>query len=98
MPDLPEVVKIGPIRYTVSRDPLISGDGLVRYADASILIKPGLSKDYEAVVLWHEILHAIITDGGLRAFIPEKALEPLMECMSVGLLNVIRDNPRLKEL
>lgn len=90
-------VKVGGILYEVEtifnlydgKDEL---DGWICYDESKIKLEAKLSNQLRRVVLWHEIIHAILTHAGYT-----KHSEQMIEALSHGIVMVLRDNPQLKE-
>ena len=90
-----EKVKVGPIVYELCHAAgLTNGeqqaDGAVRYGECEILIDAVLSKQSAVTTLLHEILHAILTHGGVQ-----DQDEQTLELLSYGLYGFIKENPGL---
>ncbi len=56
-------------------------------------LAPSLMKD----VLFHELGHGVYYSSGLTFLVPEKHEEHIVQHMTAGLLQVLRDNPKLRE-
>lgn len=87
-------VKVGPITYEVVLvDDLHDGttklDGWVRYAECVVRLDSRLSPQSMRQTLWHEILHALVTQGGL------KQDERYVDVLAYGIMEVLQDNPWL---
>lgn len=97
---LPGYVNVGPMRYKVEiiEDLIGTGDdnqsiwinGKVCTYKGHILIDRDIHDDAKKVVLIHEILHAILTQAGIR-----DEPENVIEALGFGLLNLVRRNPYL---
>ena len=90
-----ESIKIGGIAYPVNIVPNLHDgdkklDGEIYYTPPGIALAAGLGKQGERVILWHEILHGILTHSG-RTDVDEG----IIEALSYGIAQVIQDNPRL---
>ena len=93
---IPTTVKIGPVRYRVSRCKLIGRNprtwGAINYWKARIKIKKGISPQHQAVSLMHEIIH------GALVHIGEDELgnnERFVETLSEALTDTLRNSPGL---
>ena len=97
-------VKIGPFIYTVSDrvknlhdhngDLRISLWGHIKHSHQQIEIEEDISDETRLQVLWHEILHGIIHQrGGPPA--ETEVMEQIIDAISYGLIEAIRDNPQL---
>jgi hypothetical protein len=97
---LPSKVQIGCVGYTVRLlDDLhkVNEDGQkvwlhghILHADAEIRVANDQSDDVKLVTLWHECLHGILQNAGQH-----EQPEPLIEALSAGLVQLIRDNPKV---
>jgi hypothetical protein len=94
-----DIVLIGAIRYPVER---ITGlhdagkklDGWVQYRPYSIQIDDALGEQGERVVLWHEILHAILAQAGFDDYDEEH--ERFIDALAYGIYQVLEDNSGLR--
>lgn len=75
----------------------VDGDGVKKWlhghillADAEIRIANDQSEDVKLVTMWHEILHGILNNAG-----QSDQPEALIEAISFGIVQLIRDNPKL---
>ncbi len=97
---LPRKIQIGCVGYTVRLlDDLHKVDdvgvkkwlhGHILFADSEIRIANDQSDDIKLVTMWHEILHGILNNAGQT-----DQPEALIEAISFGLVQLIRDNPKL---
>jgi len=92
-----ESVKIGGITYPISRvddlrDESQKLDGWIRYRPYSIQLDSGIGEQGERVVLWHEILHGILTQAGISY---EDEHESVLDALAYGISQVLQDNPVL---
>lgn len=71
------------------------GEGHISYSKMLIEINPDLVGDSKVLSVWHEVCHAILMHTG---HFNEKNDEQLMEALSMGLVQLIRDNPQLVEM
>jgi hypothetical protein len=104
MANFPKKVSVGHVRYTVRIE-----KGLASIAGASgtcgedmqlILIDDQLGPDQERETVLHELMHAIVHATGHRKALEEvdKNFEELLVySMSVRLIELLRDNPKLVE-
>lgn len=93
MKKLPEQVKICGFNYTVQYDETLAERGLlgeIQLLHGRIHIRPGMSKDIEEIVLWHEMGHGWLFHNGIHEH-DEKHLDLL----STGGVVMRRDNPEL---
>lgn len=93
------VIRIGGIDYEVEEVPnLCTEDGTKRlnghilYDSCRIRIDENLSQQTKSLVMWHEILHGILTHAGVQ-----EQSEAQIEALSYGIVQVLRDNPQLLE-
>jgi len=98
-----DYVQIGPIRYAVhlvedlhdfdgegKRHGL---DGHIKYGPCELQIEQALNSQRAVQVLWHEILHGIMTGAGLGDHD-----EKVIDVLSHGLMDVLQRNPDLIKL
>lgn len=84
-------VKIGGITYAITRDATLPDTGFsgqIRYQRCQIVIADNLHPVAARQVLWHEIVHGIMQQAGIQ-----EQPESLVEAISYGVLQVLRDNP-----
>lgn len=81
-------VQIGPIRYRVEHTyPLIARDGEllygeIAYEEAVIRVSSRAADSLVPVILWHEILHGMITQAGLKVENEEQVCEALSHMLA----------------
>lgn len=90
-------VKIGPIRFKIQyiknlRDERGSLDGWIRHHTSTISIDKSLNEQRARLVLWHEIIHAILTHGGYSDHD-----ERMIDVLAGGVMNVLNENKWLRE-
>ena len=90
-------VKIGPVTFTVQyikglRDEVGSLDGWIRHNASIITIDKSLDKQRARLVLWHEIIHAILTHGGYS-----NHDERMADVIASGVMNVLNENKWLRK-
>lgn len=93
MLSLPSTVTIGPITYEVKEETRTAIDGVygaIFYADSRISLQPGLSPAFQEVILWHECIHAILTQAGLR-----DQDEQYIHAVAYGVVQALHNNPQL---
>jgi hypothetical protein len=98
----PGLIVVGPYRYRVSVDAKAFVDpddtrvlGETRTTKLTIAIRPGLPPDLERVVVWHEVMHAVMS---LRGWLGASKLpdeEEVVDHISQVQVEVLRSNPRL---
>jgi len=103
MTELPAVVQVGPMRYSVVADKakcdaeaVDTGRRVMGYSDHSALeiaVKAGMARDQEADTVLHEVLHCCLrqSDGELGNEVEERVVGSL----SPLLLDTLRRNPAL---
>jgi hypothetical protein len=100
--NLPDIIRIGAIDYTVKSVKDLhthNGDerhwlnGHILHSTAEIKVESELSPDMQVTVLWHEVLHGILTQAAV-----EEQPENLIVILGYGLVRLIRDNPVLMKL
>lgn len=95
-----EQVKIGGITYEIRRVPDLRDehdtklDGLYQGGKCLISLNSDLTPQSTLQTLWHEIIHGIITHAGMR----DQHDESLIEAVSYGVMQVLRDNPGIEQL
>ncbi len=95
-------LKIGAVTYKVRElDDLhrVNGEGQKQWlhghyltADAELRVANDQAHDVKVVTVWHEALHGILTHAG-----QSDQPEPLMEALSYGIVELLRNNPQLIE-
>lgn len=90
----PEYIQIGPVRFqVVTHKNLCDTDGSTRldghivYSLSQIRLDDDLGPQARRQVTWHEIIHGILTQAGVK-----KHDEAMIEALTYGLMNVLRDN------
>lgn len=51
--------------------------------------------EFQTATLFHELLHAILSNGGFQ---DQSQLEPIIEALSIGLYGILKDNKSLRDL
>ena len=90
-------VKIGPIQFIIQyvedlHDATGSLDGWIRHNTSIISIDKALDEQRTRLVLWHEIIHAILTHGGYSDHD-----ERMVDVIAGGVMNVLNENKWLGE-
>lgn len=95
----PKVVKIGPHTYTVNEvERLQDGDGVktlygqIKCAQQVIEVEKRLVGSYKRQTVWHEILHGILENAGIR----EDHDEQMIDALATGIVQVLQDNAWLR--
>lgn len=71
--------------------------GAMDSTSATIAIREDLPEDMEAVVLLHEVLHAVMSQNGLAHDLGPEGEEKVADRLAFSLLATLRDNPVLVE-
>lgn len=88
-------IRIGAIDFQIKvakdlRDGDLKLNGWIRYDDSKVLLEKELGPQAEYITLWHEILHGLLTQGGIA-----EQEEKIVEVLAHGIVSVLRDNPWL---
>jgi hypothetical protein len=90
-------IKIGAITYDIVEEKgLTNGDkdakldGHIRYSECQICVEAGLAGQAKRQVIWHEVIHGILTHAGIR-----KHDEALVDALAYGLMDLLKNNPWL---
>lgn len=90
------IVRVGAYDYEVVEDAALSREGLLGEIDTvehRVRVQPGLNGMSLKRVLYHEILHGILSHAGIV-----EHDETLIDAIANGLVQVHRDNPWLLDL
>lgn len=93
-------IKIGAITYDVMIVYRLFGDGdkkldgQITYSMPKIELDGNLSPVMRRQVLWHEIIHGILTQAGRQSEVSEGAVDAL----AYGIFGVVKDNPEISEV
>ena len=93
MKTTPKSIKIGPVVYEVTVDNRVANEsmwGQIVYAESKIELNPGMSAQHRSITLWHEIIHGMLIQGGIR-----EHDERIMDVLAHGIVGVLKDNPEL---
>lgn len=82
-------LKIGPCVYSLVRLP-ITEQGLCDYKKQTITLQPDMHPTAERLVLWHEVIHAVMFQLGYNDHD-----ERLVDGLAHYIVSVLNDNPRL---
>lgn len=91
---LPKSVKIGALTFDVVEEARTAIDGkygALQYCDSVISLTPGMSIQHQTIVLWHEMIHAMLTNAGIR-----EQDEQIPMALSHGIVQLLQDNPALR--
>lgn len=85
-------IKIGPQIFVIkTKEDLRRGDegldGWIKFSTSEIMLETNLDAFSVKQCLWHEIVHGILTQAGIKT-VPEEAVDAL----AYGILGVIQDN------
>jgi hypothetical protein len=100
---MPDVVKIGPLDYTVTDDAeahLGAEDemsqrlyGMSDKSTQRIVIRPGMAAGFKRQIVLHEIVHQLLDDSGLE--LATEIEEQICLSLQAPLLGLLKDNPDL---
>lgn len=100
---LPKTVKVGLHTYTVSEAENIERKedgaylfGHISHEEQTIDIRMALQPDMKKVALLHEIIHGVLFQTG--HFLDGTDEERICVALSHALVQILRDNPELREL
>ncbi|HNP70952.1 MAG TPA: hypothetical protein PKK15_07590 [Kouleothrix sp.] len=92
------VIRMGVLDYTVrvERDVRSSDDaklyGEIRYGAGTIRVDADITPAFQAVVLWHELVHGLLEQAG------QEQSEATCNSIAFGVVQLLRDNPNLAAL
>ena len=96
---LPNNLYIGGMAYQIVEiERLIADDGRrkltgnIRYDECEIRIEAGMEAQATRQIIWHEILHGILTQAGHQEAMKESAVDAL----AYGIVDVLKQNPWLR--
>lgn len=93
---IPKILKIGNFKYTVKLiDETSAGDkcGKSKLTTQAIRINNAMSKELQEETFFHELVHQILAQ---KSFHEEGANEVLIDTISAGFYQVLKDNKLLK--
>jgi Zn-dependent peptidase ImmA (M78 family) len=85
-------ILIGPIRYKVVETDIASICGDINTVECCIRLNKAMKPDIRRVTLWHEIVHGILYAAGQTDHD-----EVLTDAIAHGIVQVLRDNPELRQ-
>jgi hypothetical protein len=93
--DAVKTLRIGSMVYEVEDVESLHDDGgrlngRIIHDDCRIEITAGLNPQTHRVVLWHEVLHGILVQAGIR-----EHDEAMIAVLAYGIVGALRDNPEL---
>lgn len=98
-----DTVKLGPVVYAVRQvenlhdfrpdGSRIDLNGRILHNECEMHLETKMHPQRARLVLWHEIVHGILSNAGV-----EDHDEKLVEALSIGLVEALRDNPALVAL
>ena len=91
-------IRIGPLDYKIKTVIGLNEngqkiDGQVHHWKSLIRLEQEMNAQCTRETLWHEVLHAILTQAGYS-----EQNEAMLEAISHGVMGVLRDNPWMREL
>lgn len=94
---LPETIVVGPLIYIVEEvsDLYHKGQPIFGYynpAGGRIQIEADISETRKLITLWHEMLHAILNHAQRG-----DTSEEVVGTLAVGIVDLLKDNPALRE-
>jgi hypothetical protein len=95
MVTLPDSVKVGALTYDIVQDPRLKEEGdfaRIRLTELVIQVATPMHQDVARVHIIHEVIHAMLHDSGFAA---EDHEERIINALSHGLVQLVRDNPEL---
>lgn len=93
MQALPTQVKIGPVLYEVKEETRLVDEqmfGQIRYTELLIEMRPYVALSMQEITLWHEMLHGLLLQGGIR-----EHDERILDVLAHGIVALLQDNPNL---
>lgn len=97
--NIPDEIRIGAFDYRITKEekPIIRNtlmNGIHNGDDLVIQINHTSAPQRQVQVVWHEVMHAILSSGGIELSNEEQVIET----MSHGVVQVLRDNPWMGNL
>jgi hypothetical protein len=86
-------VKIGPIVYEVKEVSRLADEqlfGQICYTEGVIEMRPNLTPIMQEITLFHEIIHGMLLQGGVR-----EHDERILDVLAHGFTALFKDNPQL---
>ena len=72
--------------------------GLVSINDATIKIEKGVDMQYQAMTIFHELIHHIMMVSGHDSDMSTEATEDFIDALASGMLTILRLNPEIREM
>jgi hypothetical protein len=101
VPKPPEILHVGPYRYTVTLKDKIKSGGVDRIRlgethrpKGTIKLNRNQSEDQLRDTMWHETMHAVFEHMQLNPALEEEE-EKIVSALATGTLDVLRRNPEL---
>lgn len=93
-------IRIGAIDWTVSIEDRLDEDdrwclGITRWGPQVLGIRREMHQQTQLQTLFHEIMHAILRQGGVDSVLQDGRSEAVAESAGYGLMALFRDNPDL---
>jgi len=96
--ELRQLIRIGPIDFTVCAVDRLLNDGNyeklsghIKYDASEILVEGDMEPQAQRQVVWHEVIHGILTQAGYTDHD-----EKMIDILAYGVMQVVRDNPILR--
>ncbi len=95
-----DTIKIGPQAFAIivvkdlraqDKDDRLQGE--ISYSHSEVRLDENLDAFGRRQVLWHEILHGILTQAGMQTSVKNE--ENIIDALSYGILSALQDNPWL---
>ena len=91
------MIRIGPLDFAESheRNLVVDGDvldGIIDSRDCTIRMERDLHPQQAFLTRWHEVVHELLGQAGRT----ETSDEGLVSTLSVGIVQVLRDNPSMR--
>jgi hypothetical protein len=86
-------IQIGPIAYKVVETDIPSICGDINTVECQIRLNKAMKPDIRQVTLWHEVVHGILFAAGQTDHD-----EVLTDAIAHGIVQVLRDNPQLRDI
>ena len=97
--ELPRLIRVGPLDLEVRLDRHLAEhtqtDGRCWVSRQEIVLNPANGPDYQAVVLLHEVLHALWATTGLTERVEGELAEMVISALAPALVDTLRRNPEL---
>lgn len=99
---LPKTIKIGQVQYTIRLMEADGNFGIHYYTKARISLDDEMVEEVIPFTLWHEVIHALLHQAGYRKTTlsneERDLLEKIIIALPFGIVQVLRDNPSMRDL